>query len=464
MPSTPAIDPAYRRALAILWNRSAWERGLITDPFGGEEAGLRGLRRMRALLDALGAPDRVMPLLHVAGSKGKGSTAAFAAASLTASGRKTGLYTSPHLHGFNERIAIDGAPSSQALFGSLAVRTDEAASRLESAQPELGTISTFELVTAMAFLGFAEASCDAAVIEVGLGGAWDATNVIDPLACAITRIDLEHTAILGSTLAEIAAAKAGIIKPGRPVAIGPDPLEAESVLVAAAERAGSTALLANRDWSASGSWRSATLFGPWGEWREVALSLPGDHQVENAGIAAAALWLMGQAGLPVNEQAIRDGFAGAVWPGRFEQISAGTTRVVLDGAHTPAAAAALRRALEAEFPDESAVFVLGMAGDKAAEEIIAALAPVASAVIAVRADNPRSLPPEAIAAAAGEAGIPSLVAGSVAAGVETAAGQPLVVITGSLFVVGDAREALGQATPDPHWGPELAEGQVGRVK
>lgn len=455
-----SVDPRYRHALGILWRRSAWERGLIANPFGSEEAGRTGLRRVRALVDALGAPDRSVPMLHIAGSKGKGSTAALAAAALTASGRRTGLYSSPHLHAFNERIAIDGAPLDRAAFGDLAVRADAAAAALETTTPELGAVTTFELLTAMAFLAFADNGCDAAVIEVGLGGTMDATNVIAPTACAITRIDLEHTAILGDSLAEIAANKAGIIKPGHPVAIGPNVPQVESVLLAAAEEVADEVLLAGRDWTATGNWRSATITGPWGEWENVELALPGPHQVANAGTAAAALWLLGRAGIPTGEAAIRAGFASTVWPGRFERIETEDGVIVLDGAHTPAAAAALRDAIEAEFPGESAVFVLGCSSDKPIADIIGTLGGIPSRIIAVHANTARSMAPEAIVETALAAGIPADVAGrsgQVSDGVADAQGAGLVIVTGSLFVVGEAREALGLAEPDPEWGPALAQ-------
>ena len=463
-PVQEPMPPSYRTAFAILWNRSAYERGLITDPFGGEEAGLRGLRRMRALLTRLGDPDRAVALIHIAGSKGKGSTAAFAASALTASGRKTGLYSSPHLHNFAERIAIDGNPVSRETFGQAAIRADAAASDLERDDPALGTISTFELLTAMALLVFADEACDTAVIEVGLGGDWDATNVIEPHVAAITRIDLEHTAILGHTHAEIAAAKAGIIKASAPVAIGPNPPEAESVLVAAAERTGSHTLVAGRDWTTNGPWRAATLIGPWGNWSGVELALPGDHQIENAGTAMAALWLLRDRSIVISEAAIRAGFAQVRWPGRFERIEQEGATFVLDGAHTPAAAAALAATLAVEFPNKRAVFVLGLSSDKPAEQIISALAPVTSVIIAVRADNPRSTDPARIVEAATATGIPASTAGSVATGLNAASGHSLVVATGSLYVVGEARQALGLGEPDPIWGPSLADGDPGPVK
>jgi dihydrofolate synthase/folylpolyglutamate synthase len=213
----------YRRALGRLWRRSAWERGLVADPFGGPGAGKRGLLRMSALLDRLGAPHRRYGVVHVAGSKGKGSTAAIAALALASAGHRTGLATSPHLHSWRERIVVDGEPVSEGVFADLAERTEAAAVATEVVSRELGGVTTFELVTAMGFLAFAESGCDIAVVEVGLGGEWDATNVVDPVVSAISRIDLEHTAILGPTEESIAAAKAGIVKPGRPVVVGAQP-------------------------------------------------------------------------------------------------------------------------------------------------------------------------------------------------------------------------------------------------
>lgn len=450
----------YRRALGILWQRSAWERGLVADPFGGEDAARRGLLRTRAFVDALGAPDRSLPLLHIAGSKGKGSTAAMAAAALSAAGFRTGLYTSPHLNAFHERVAINGRPAGKAPFAALAFEADAAAAAVEASRPDLGQVTTFELLTGMAFLAFARAGCAVAVIEVGLGGEWDATNVIDPAACAITRIDLEHTAILGDTLAAIASAKAGIIKPARPVAIGPNAPEAEQALLAAG-RTASEVLLAGRDWSVAGEGRSVTIAGPWGVWPEVSLALAGDHQAENAGTAAAALWLLRGSGIVAGEAAVREGFATVHWAGRFERIAGPGGAIVLDGAHTPAAAVALRRTIEREFPGIRADLVLGCATDKPLEAIVAALAPVARRVIAVAADTARAADPSEVAAAAARAGLAAQTAGSVAEGLAAAAGAPLALVTGSLYVVGEAREALGLAEPDPAWGPELVDGPAG---
>ncbi|MBA3416083.1 MAG: hypothetical protein H0U10_12745, partial [Chloroflexia bacterium] len=387
-------NSGYRQALGLLWRRSAWERGLIADPFGTPETGQRGLRRMSALLDRLGAPHRRFGVVHIAGSKGKGSTAAVTAAALVAAGYRTGLATSPHLHSWRERIAVDGQPVSEETFAELAERTEAAAAATETTDPDLGLVTTFELVTAMGFLAFAEAACEIVVIEVGLGGEWDATNVVDPIVAAITRIDLEHTPILGATEPAIAAAKAGILKPGRPVVVGAQPPGVLAVIEQRARDRACPLLAAGRDWTTDGGWRSFALAGPWGTWRRLTSALPGDHQLENAGIAAAVLWWAGLAGYPCDEGSFRSAIAGVHWPGRFERIElAGGPTVVLDGAHTPAAAAALAAALNDSYPARSAVAVLGLSADKDAAAVVEALAPAVAGVVATRADSPRAAAP-----------------------------------------------------------------------
>lgn len=449
----------YRDALNLLWERSAYERGLVADPFGGAEAGHRGLARTAAMLDRLGAPHRRLGILHVAGSKGKGSTAALAAAVLTAAGHRTGLYTSPHLHSFRERMVVDGEPPTPAAFGRLAAVVDRAARAVEAAMPHLGQVTTFELLTAMGFLRFAEAACAVAVVEVGLGGEWDATNVVDPIVSAIARIDREHTAVLGSTLAAIAGAKAGIIKPGRPVVVAPQADGVVAVFAARAKAAASPLLVGGRDWRTGGTWRNFAAVGPWGSVTNLRSALAGAHQLDNAGLAIAALWWMNAAGFATEETAVRTGLATVRWPGRFEQVArANHPPLVLDGAHTPAAAGALARTLAETHPGRRATAVVGLAADKDADDFFAALAPVVGRVVATRAASPRAAAPADVAAAAGRQGLPAATAPSVAAALAAArrAGDELILVTGSLYVVGEAREALNLAEPDPPWGPPNA--------
>jgi dihydrofolate synthase/folylpolyglutamate synthase len=445
---------SYRDALRAIWERSGYDRGFISNPFWGDEAARLGLRRTEALLDRLGRPQERYGIVHVAGSKGKGSVCAVLDAILSAARYRTGRYTSPHLHAFRERIAVGGGPIEEQVFADLTRRAVEASEALEREEPALGEVTAFELTTAMALDAFAAAGCELAVVEVGLGGTLDATNVVTPLVSVITALDYEHTAVLGKTLPEIAAQKAGIIKPGRPVAVSPQPPEALVVVEAAARERGSRLLVGGRDWTWSGTWSGFEAFGQWGVLRDLRLGLAGAHQVENACTALAATWLLAETGTPVPETAVREGLAGASWPGRFERatLPAGTA-VVLDGAHTPASAAALAETLAAEEPARRAVLVLGTMADKDPAAVVRALAPAAARVVATAARTPRAASPERIAAGVEAGGLPVEVVPGVAAALERAAERAgtagLVVVTGSLAVVAEAREALGLAVADP---------------
>jgi dihydrofolate synthase/folylpolyglutamate synthase len=436
-----------------LWRRSSYERGLISDPFGNPARAEQGLARMSALLVEHDNPQTRVPTVHIAGSKGKGSTAAFVASAARAAGHRVGLYTSPHLHRFPERIAIAGSPLTDQDFASVAERVAGAAERMERDAPDLGTVTTFEFVTAMAFAAFARAACDLAVIEVGLGGRYDATNVLHPLVSVITRIDLEHTAVLGTTHAEIAAQKAGILVPGVPCVSSPQVATAQATIERAAAAVGSPLFIAGRDWTWHGTWRAFTASGPWGEWHDLALAVPGDHQVENACTALAALHIVNQSGIALSEDANRAGLAQAHWPGRFERIRSRERDIVLDGAHTPAAAKALRETWQQEVGAVPATVVLGMSGDKDITAFLRAIHPITERVLAIRSASPRAADPAAIAAAARALNMRVETFPSVATAIDAALTQysgPLLV-TGSLFVAGEGREALGLAEPDTVW-------------
>lgn len=442
---------SYREALEELWRRSSYERGLISNPFGGPERAALGLRRTRALLAELGDPQRTVPLVHVAGSKGKGSTSTFIASCALQAGLQTGFYSSPHLHRFPERIAVNGEPVADDTFSDLAQQVAVAASRLEAAQPELDTVTTFEMITAMAFLAFAQEHCDLAVIEVGLGGLLDATNVIEPLVMVITRIDLEHTAVLGNTLTEIALQKAGILRPGTPVVVSPQPPEAAVAIRQAASDLNSPLLMGGEDWNWEGDWRSFTATGPWGSWPELRVGIAGPHQVENACTAMATLYVLGTQGVSIPESAIRAGLRNARWPGRFERVQINDLEVVLDGAHTPAAARALVETWRAEVGVAAVAAIVGMGSDKNIATFLTELRPITTHIIATRASSPRAASPAAIAAVAEDLGFAVQVAPDVASALQLVGrGSPLLV-TGSLFVAGEAREALGLAEPDLEW-------------
>jgi dihydrofolate synthase/folylpolyglutamate synthase len=444
----------FRDALRAIWLRSAYDRGFISNPFWGDDAADLGLRRTRALLDLLGNPQERYGIVHGAGSKGKGSTCAFLSAIGTAAEYKTGLYTSPHLHSFRERIAVDGVPISELEFANLTRNVLVATERLARVRPELGEITAFELLTAMAFHHFAEANCNLAVIEVGLGGTLDATNVVNPTVSVITALDYEHTRVLGSTLAEIAVNKAGIIKPGKPVVTLLQEPEALDVIEAFARENQSPVLLENRDWHVEGSWRDFNAVGPWGTYKHLRLNLIGTHQTLNAGAAIAAAWQLNENDYTIPEIAIRQGLETASWPGRFEIIDLQDgPRVILDGAHTPASARALTEAILAEDRNDRRIVVLGMMSDKDSSAFVRELAPVAVRIIATSSQSPRAARVAEVLAGIESASIPAESATTVpealAIAIEAVGKNGTVIVTGSLTTVAEAREALGLAVHDP---------------
>lgn len=437
---------SYRDALKRVEQRSDSGRGFISDPFWGDEAARLGLRRMDALLDGLGRPDRQVPIIHVAGSKGKGSTCTFAASILGAAGYQVGITMSPHLHSYRERIASSGVMISEEAFATLVVRVEDQATILERERPELDRYTTFELLTAMALDYFAATSCDVAVVEVGMGGTLDSTNVITPVVSVITSLDYEHTAVLGSTLSEIASNKAGIIKPGRPVVVAEQQADAFGVIDAAARRNDAPLWLAGRDWDVEGDWRQFTAHGPWGELSKLRTGIAGNHQMANATLALAAV-TAGGGTLSVPADTARDGIGKASLPGRFEAVKVGGHTVVLDGAHSPLAANALASAFREAFGGQRAVLVLGMAEDKAVEEIALALAPVSEVVIATSAASPRAMETSRIIQAFESHTATVDKGGGIAAALETArrwaGSENPILVAGSFTVVAEAREVLG---------------------
>ena len=329
-----------------------------------------GLERMERGLAALGHPERAAPVLHVAGTNGKGSTCAMAAAALRAAGRRTGLYTSPHLTAFNERIQVDGLPVGDGPL-SRAVEAVRAACPWHEAGAPEERLTYFEVATLAALHHFAEAAVEVAVVEVGLGGRLDATNAVWPAACAVARIGLDHGRLLGDTLEAVAWEKAGICKAGVPVVLHavqpPGVLEA---LAAEAARRGAPWQVAPSGWD-----------GPVG--------LAGPHQQGNAGLAAAALRALRRAGVAIEEAAIAEGIATARWPGRLESLDG----VLLDGAHNPDGAAALAAALAALHPGAPAELVFGVLEDKDHAGMLRALAPAVRRLHQVAPAAPRARAP-----------------------------------------------------------------------
>jgi dihydrofolate synthase/folylpolyglutamate synthase len=406
--------------------------------------------RPARLLRLLGDPHREFPSLHIAGSKGKGSVAAMCAAALRAAGLRVGLYTSPHLQDFRERIRVLSLQDAEGLIAREQVA--DLVSRLRDVAAQVSGITYFELVTALAFMHFAWEQVDVAVVEVGLGGRLDATNVLLPLVSVITHLELEHTALLGNTLREIATEKGGIIKPHVPVVSAPQAPEALAALEAIAAAREAPFVLVGRDWQAEGTpalaldgaqqitlTRSADPdFLPPGS--AFTLSLLGEHQQENALVALAALAAARQQFVVLTEAAVREGLASVHWPGRLQLLQEAPA-VVADGAHTPEATMRLARTVRSLHPEGRLWLVVGATADKDVSAVIAPLLPEADGIFATQADHPRAASSAEIAAMVAALGYQAQgyddVCSGLRAALAVAAPEDLIVVTGSLFVVGD---------------------------
>ena len=399
-----------------------------------------GLERIRTVLAALGDPQDRCRFVRVAGTNGKGSTCAMIESGLRASGRRTGLFISPHLNEPTERICLHGQPTPTDRFTEAFNRVHATAEELLNA----GTIDLhptyFETVTAMAFLIFAESPTDAVVLEVGLGGRLDATNVVRPELCVITQIDFDHEAFLGISLEAIAGEKAGILKRGVPAVFSRQRPEVGPVLES---RAAELAVPVSRtsDWAVSDLELNAcgsrfTLSGP--QALHVQCPLAGEHQVENAASAAVAL-----TNLDVPVRAIESGIARARWPGRLEQICR-DPEIVIDGAHNPAGARALASYLDRFYARRRVRMIYGAMRDKAVEEVCGILFPRAAQVIVTAPQQPRALYPEAVLQITGH---PDLrTAPGLREALELMSDirpEDAIFITGSLYLVGEARALLG---------------------
>ncbi len=442
------------------------------------------LAYMRVLLGALNHPERKFPAVLIAGTNGKGSTAATLASILRASGVRTGLYTSPHLVRINERIRISGEEISDDDFALLHDVVDRTAERLVEEGELPWHPSFFEMLTAIAFEYFAQNKVEIAVLEVGMGGRLDATNVIEPRVSVITDISLDHQKFLGNTVAEIAREKAGIIRPGGVVVTLPQQPQANDVIgntilelgaqaVSAVPyvppvspgseqylvRTGEKPFIAKiAEEYAEGAEKSSTKAGVFlsryplqvmGKQILVETPLVGRHQLRNLALAIAAAEVLSHQGFAITPQTIERGIRETSWPGRFQVKPAerGAPEYVFDVAHNPAGAWALRSTLSACYENRPLIFVFGAMRDKAIGQMAEILFPLALRVIATRADNPRSATPDEIQEAAAHTATDIEDAMDVASALDRArslAGpQAVVVITGSIYIVGEAMRALG---------------------
>ncbi|HEX8297243.1 MAG TPA: folylpolyglutamate synthase/dihydrofolate synthase family protein [Chthoniobacteraceae bacterium] len=386
----------------------AW---LYATQLHGIKLGLGTARQLTTALQLRVNGPNTPRFLHIAGTNGKGSVCAMLDAICRAEGLKSGLFTSPHLVTFRERIRVNGRMISETAVARGLTRIRDAAEGWEPGP------TFFEIATALALLHFQEEGCEIVVLETGLGGRLDATNVVTPAVCVITPIALDHQQWLGDTLAEIATEKAGIFKESVPVISAPQPEEAAQRLEQHAREVG--ALL------------TTFVTEPW---TESPIKLAGSHQQWNAALAVHALPL---AGVRVSQRAIERGLAEVHWPGRFQRVR---ERIILDGAHNPAAAARLVITWREVFRKESATLVIGVLADKDARGILAELLPISARVITVPVQNPRSLAPEELRSIAQSlSAAESAAAGDLAAAIQLAEQAPEpILICGSLFLIGEA--------------------------
>jgi len=435
----------YQAALDYILSFADYERD-------SRSALIFDLRRMEMLLGELGNPEGGAIPIQVAGTKGKGSTAAMIASILTSAGYKTGLYTSPHLLSFTERIQVNGKPIAEDEFARL-VAVLKPKVEVVNKFGAFGQLTTFELLTALAFAYFKKMGVDFQVLETGLGGRLDATNMVKPGVSVITSISFDHMEVLGNTLTLIATEKAGIIKPGSIVVCSPQFPEAMAVIEKVSRERGARLVRVGSDvtWWGKAFSSEGQSFQLKGITRQYNLSLPllGDYQLENAATAVAAVEVLAERGVVVSAESIASGLAQVQWPGRL-QILKRQPWFIVDGAHNAYSAKRLAEALKQYFDFDRMVLILGTSLDKDVAGIVAELAPLTGTAIATRSKNPRALEPVRLVAEFSRWGITPEVTENVASAVDRALARAkpddLICATGSLFVVSEVLEYLGKLT------------------
>ena len=417
------------------------------------------LDRIRLLTDLMGSPQRAYPAVHLAGTNGKTSTARMVDALLRAFGVRTGRYTSPHLASITERIAVDGEPLTEERFAAVFEEVRPLVELVDQRSPVPMTF--FEVLTGMAFAAFADAPVDAAVLEVGLGGSWDATNVVQAQTCVLLPVGLDHVPLLGTTLAEIAAEKAGILSPGATAVVSAQPPEAAEVLLGACAQVGARVAREGLEFGvldrrAAVGGQVLTLQGLSGTYDDVLVPLHGLHQASNAAAALAAAEAFlgaGESGR-LDPDLVRSGFASSSSPGRLEVLRT-SPPVLVDAAHNAPGMAAAVAAIGDAFAFRSVVVVLACLRDKDVAAMVAALDPVADAVVVTTNSSPRALTPDELAAVAGDVlgedrvHVEDRLDDAVDTAVRLAEeadpyGGAGVLVTGSVVTAGEARALLGR--------------------
>ena len=447
------IETAYQQALDYLYSFVDYSltRNLRYSPDKFD------LGRMHALMERLGNPHQDYTIIHVAGTKGKGSVSALTASALKAAGFTVGFYTSPHLQDFTERIQVNGLAISH---GDLVMLVEE----LKPHAAVIKQLTTFELTTALAFLHFRNQKVDIGVVEVGLGGRLDATNVVTPLISVITSLSYDHMAVLGNTLSQIAGEKAGIIKDGKPVVLAPQKEEARQVVEQVAQERNAPITLVGRDYLFAALTHSteqqSMLVWPSQDqnlvdefiasggrttWQPVRLTIPllGYHQVENAATAYTVLQVARSRGVRISEEEILQGFASVKWPGRFEFLRRNPP-VVIDSAHNGDSALKLRLALDDYLPGVPIVLVFGASEDKDIHSMFVEMLPRVRYMIATQSEHPRAIEAGKLVEMAHQFGTKAMAVlpleDALEKALELADEEAGVVVTGSIFVAAAARE------------------------
>jgi len=435
----------YRQAIDYINSYTDYEKiGMPHDP------AFYDLRRVDELLSLLGDPHQKAGSVHITGTNGKGSVAVMLASALTACGYSTGLYTSPHLHTWRERIQVDGELISESGLAQLVADLKPQVEAVNE-KATYGKLTTFEFLTAMAFAYFGQKGVKFQVLEVGMGGKFDATSVITPLVAIITPVGLDHTDVLGSTVTEIAAEKCGIIKPESTVVISPQPPEAAEVIEQTCAERGAELLVVGKDvsWRSLGSDLDGQRLRVEGRKGGYELSIPilGEHQLVNAATAVAALEVLAERGFNIAKESMAKGFSKISWPGRF-QVLRRNPPVVVDGAHNIDAARSLKKALRQYFDFERAFLVMGASDDKNIAGVVAELVPIFDRVIVTRSRHPRAMAPAPLAAEFARHGrkarITEDVPSALSQALSMAGEKGLVCLAGSLFIVGEALEAAAK--------------------
>jgi dihydrofolate synthase / folylpolyglutamate synthase len=406
------------------------------------------LRRVYALLERVGNPQMKAKSLHITGTNGKGSTSAMLASVLTAAGYTTGLYTSPHLHTMRERFMIDGQMITESQVADITTRLAPDIETLNQAAT-YGKLTVFEILTVLGFIYFAEKQCQFQVLEVGMGGRFDATNVIQPEVCLLTSISFDHMEVLGDTLTKIATEKSGIIKPGCTVISHPQVEEVDKVIRETCLEKGVKLIRVGRDVTRKSlshdlEHQELEVNGRLDNYK-ISIPLLGQYQLDNTTAAVAAIEVLMERGEKISKEALLKGLAEVEFPGRLQIVSR-YPLIVVDGGHNPGAAHRLKESLSLYFKPAKSILIFGASNDKDIAGVVKELAPVFNLVIATRANNPRSAKPEVLAAEFAGQGVETRIAEDIPKAIKmarkTAGKEDLICVTGSLFVVGEALEDL----------------------